>query len=639
MRIHSMTLISANSTITPPEHKTISTGLGESKLVLSLLLVALTLALYNPISHSGFLHFDDDHYVTNNSHIRGGVNRNTVSWAFTSLEQANWHPLTWLSHALDCQLFQLNPVGHHYTNLLFHALNALLLFLILQWFTAYTGRSLMVAALFAMHPLNVESVAWVAERKNVLSMLFFLLAIAAYGWYVRRPGVGRYFAVAALFAMGLMSKPMVITLPFVLLLLDYWPLDRVRFPLRLRLAGKLCLEKIPLFALSVISALVTMKAQRKGGAVMAAAENAHLLRFENAVLSYALYIKKAIWPSRLVALYPYPHAIPAWQVGTAALFLLAISWAALRSRKQPYLVVGWLWFLGTLIPMVGVIQVGNQSMADRYCYLSLIGLFVMIVWAAADWAAAHRLSPKYLAAAGLAILAGLSVVTHLQLRYWRDDYSLWEHALAASSNNYIAENSFGVALIRLGRREEAVRHFRASSALEPGDPGSHLNLGAFAQESGDYPLAAAHYQRVLELTSDAELRSYAFSNRGYIYYWQHDYARAQPDLESALQLNGTTPSVLLDLGLIAGKKNDWKQAVSYFARFSAVAPTDVGCLLLAHALDHNGRTAEAKLAYQEAARLSTNMNQAQQTANQIELNNVPFLLLEPSANRAPTNSP
>ena len=613
-----MTLDSANSTIAPPNHKTVSIGLGESKLVLSLLLMVLTLALYNPVSHYAFLHFDDDHYVTENLHIRAGLHWNTVSWAFTSLEQANWHPLTWLSHALDCQLFQLNPVGHHYTNLLIHALNVLLLFLILQRFTGYTGRSLMVAALFAVHPLNVESVAWVAERKNVLSMLFFLLAIAAYGWYVRRPGVGRYCAVAALFAMGLMSKPMVITLPFVLLLLDYWPLDRIRFPVSLRLAGKLCLEKIPLFALSAISAFVTMKAQRKGGAVMAAAENAHLLRFENAVLSYALYIKKAVWPSRLVALYPYPHAIPVWQVATAALLLIAISWAALRSYKQPYLIVGWLWFLGTLIPMVGVVQVGNQAMADRYCYLSLIGLFVMIVWAAADWATARRLSPKYLAAACLAILAGFSLVTHLQLRYWRDDYSLWEHALAASSNNYIAENSFGVALIHLGRREEAVGHFRASSAIEPGDPGSHLNLGAYAQEAGNFPLAIAHYQAVIELTTDPELRSFAFSNRGFIYYYQHDYTRAQPDLESALQLNGTTPSVLLDLGLIAYKKNDWKRAISFFARFAAVQPTDVGCLLLAHALDHDGRAAEAKLAYQQAARLSSNMNQAEQIANQTE---------------------
>src|SRR6266436_2885534 len=268
---------------------------GQRKLVLGLLLVVVTLALYNPLSRNGFVNFDDDRYVTDNPQVRAGIRWSTISWAFTSLDQANWHPLTWLSHALDCQLFHLNPTGHHYTSLLLHAMNALLLFLILQWFTGYTARSLMVAALFAVHPLNVESVAWVAERKNVLCMLFFLLALAAYGWYVRRPGVVRYLVVAILFAMGLMSKPMVITLPFVLLLLDYWPLGRVtggEAPMSMpqRPFSKLLLEKLPLLVLSAASAVVTIQAQQAGGAVRSTAQFSLGVRLENAIVAYAIYL-------------------------------------------------------------------------------------------------------------------------------------------------------------------------------------------------------------------------------------------------------------------------------------------------------------------------------------------------------------
>ena len=386
---------------------------GQRKLVLGLLLVVVTLALYNPVSRNGFVNFDDDRYVTDNPQVRAGLRSSTISWAFTTLDLANWHPLTWLSHALDCQLFQLNPVGHHYTSLLLHASNALLLFLILQWFTGYTARSLMVAALFAVHPLNVESVAWVAERKNVLCMLFFLLALAAYGWYVRQPTVARYLAVALLFAMGLMSKPMVITLPIVLLLLDYWPLGRTHFSANVesrdeaspRFAAstqpvwRLCLEKVPLLLLSAGSAIVTMLAQRAGGAVLTSAERSPLLRLENVIVCYVLNIKKVFWPSHLAALYPYPHTLPAWQVAASALFLVAVTCAVLKYREHRYLVVGWFWYLGTMVPMIGLIQVGNQAMADRYAYLPLIGLFIMIVWAAADCASARQLSANYLATA------------------------------------------------------------------------------------------------------------------------------------------------------------------------------------------------------------------------------------------------
>ena len=614
---------------------------GQRKLVLGLLLVVVTLALYNPVSRNGFVNFDDDRYVTDNPQVRAGLRSSTISWAFTTLDLANWHPLTWLSHALDCQLFQLNPVGHHYTSLLLHASNALLLFLILQWFTGYTARSLMVAALFAVHPLNVESVAWVAERKNVLCMLFFLLALAAYGWYVRQPTVARYLAVALLFAMGLMSKPMVITLPIVLLLLDYWPLGRTHFSANVesrdeaspRFAAstqpvwRLCLEKVPLLLLSAGSAIVTMLAQRAGGAVLTSAERAPLLRLENVIVCYVLYIKKAFWPSHLAALYPYPHTLPAWQVAASALFLVAVTCAVLKYREHRYLVVGWFWYLGTMVPMIGLIQVGNQAMADRYAYLPLIGLFIMIVWAAADCASARQLSANYLATAGLVTLLALSAVTRIQLSYWHDDFSLWSHALAVTQHNYVAENNLAIALTKQGRLDDAIILFRAASALEPGDAVSQLNLGIYAQQHGDFQQAAARYANVLRLATDAQIRASAYANLGTVYFALRDYPQAQQNFDSAMKLKRVFPVALLDMGLIAQKsaqkaaqrtdEDDWNRAAGYFAQFVALEPSDVGYLLLANALRQAGRPDDANLAYQQAQRLSNDIAVAQQRAAQL----------------------
>jgi len=606
----------------------------QCKVVLGLLLLVITLALYNPVSRNGFVNFDDDRYVTGNPYVRAGLHWKTIAWAFTSLDQANWHPLTWLSHALDCQLFQLNPAGHHYINLLLHAANALLLFLILQWFTGYTARSLMVAALFAVHPLNVESVAWIAERKNVLSMFFFLLALAAYGWYVRRPGIVRYVVVALLFACGLMSKPMVITFPLVLLLLDYWPLGRVALgnPGRSPVAvggyeasyptWKLCLEKAPLLTLSAGSAVITMIAQKKGGAVLTSAAHAPLLRLENVFVSYALYIEKAVWPTHLAALYPYPHALPPWEVATATLFLLAVTAAVLIYREHRYLLVGWFWYLGTMVPMIGLVQVGNQAMADRYAYLPLIGLFIMIVWAAAEWADPRHVSAKLLAPAGFAALLGLSVVTHIQLSYWHDDLILWTHALAVAPNNFVAENNLASALIRQGRNDEAIVHFRAASALEPQDATSQLNLGIYAQEHGDMQQAEGRYLYVLQLATDTQLRASAYANLGTVYFAIHEYDKAQQNFDSAVKLDRAFPIALLDMGLIVEKraenKNDWIRAAGYFSHYLALDPNDVGYLLLAHALHQAGRDQEANLAYQQARRLSSDIDQAVRRAANLE---------------------
>jgi protein O-mannosyl-transferase len=608
---------------------------GKAELILSFLLVVGTLALYSPAAHHRFVNYDDDRYVTDNPQVRTGLHWASISWAFTTFEQANWHPLTWISHELDCQLFQLHPAGHHITSLLLHSLNVLLLFLILQWFTGTTGRSLMVAALFAVHPLNVESVAWVAERKSLLSMLFFLLAVAGYGWYVQRPAIARYLAVAALFAAGLLSKPMVITLPFVLLLLDYWPLRRMRLPgdressdsmpdgaapfaARTELLFRLFVEKIPLLLLSLGSAIITIIVQRAGGAVVSIGRASPLLRLENAILCYGLYLKKMMWPSRLAVLYPYPHSLPLWQVAVALVFLLAVTAIVLKYRASRYLVVGWFWYLGTMIPMIGLVQVGNQAMADRYAYLPLVGPFIMAVWAVGDWARACRVESKYAAVAGFAALVALSWVTHVQLSYWQDDFKLWNHALEINARNFVAENNLGLALMRQGRRDDAILHFRNAAALEPADATSQLNLGIYAQEQGDLALATEHYRAVLELTPEVQLRASAFANLGTVYFALHNYARAKQNFDEVVAFKRAFPIVIRDLGLIAQKNGDQNETIHYFTWLATVEPSDVNYFLLAQAFHQAGRDNEAAWAYQQAVQLSKDINQTRQFANQLQ---------------------
>lgn len=603
-----------------------------ARLIAGILLVLFTFAVYSPALRHGFINYDDDRYVTENPQVRAGLDWATISWAFETFEQANWHPLTWLSHELDCQLFQLNPSGHHATSLLLHAANVLLLFLILQWFTGTVWRSAMVAALFAVHPLNVESVAWVAERKSVLSMFFFLLAIAAYGWYVKRPGAARYAMVALLFAAGLMSKPMVITLPFLLLLLDYWPLGRMRFSedgTRLdtninRFAGstasigRLCLEKLPLLLLSLASAAVTMVVQRAGGALISTNRASPFLRIANSVVSYEVYLEKMFWPSSLALLYPYPHTLPIWKVAVAVIVLLAITGMVVRYRDSPYLTVGWCWYLGSMVPMIGLVQVGNQAMADRYAYLPLIGLFILVVWAVAEWATVHQIGGKHLAVAACVVLFAFSWATREQLAYWRDDFTLWTRALAVNPNNFVAENNLGFALIHMGKRDEAIAHFRTASALEPDDPTSQFNLGIYAQEQGDLPHAAMRYESVLQLTSDAQLRASAYANLGTIYFDLHDETRAKQCFEAALKLHRVFPIVLQDLGLIAEKNGDVGEAIRYFGWLVSVAPNDVHYFLLAQVFHQAGRDADATWAYQQAVRLSKDINQTRQAALQLQ---------------------
>lgn len=598
------------------------TSTGKRTLILCLLLALGTLALYSRVVHAGFLRYDDDRYVVENPYVRSGLHWSTVRWASTTFDQANWHPLTWLSHVLDVQLFGLNPAAHHSINLLLHAANVLLLFLLLQWLTGYTWRSFAVAVLFAIHPVNAESVAWIAERKNVLCMFFFLLTLLSYASYVRKPRGLRYLGVLVGVAMALMSKPMVITLPFILLLLDYWPLERsiskeaaggiANLVPQRRSATWLVIEKLPLFAMSAASAVITMRAQRAGGAVMVG--YSLLEHLQNASVSYVLYIGKAVWPARLAALYPHPQN--GWPLGTVLLcaaVLIVVTGLVLKYLSHRYLLWGWFWFLGTMIPMIGLVQVGNQSMADRYAYLPFIGLFVMVVWGIAE--AANRFTiQKYIAASGVAVVISLCAITYRQVGYWHDDFILWSHTLAVTHRNFVAEDNFGNALIKAGKYDEGIAHFRKAAEIEPGDPVSEVNLGIDAEQHGDLQQAAARYQYALQLASDPQVRSAAYANLGGVYFTLHNYEQAQTNFQSALRLGSRNPYIFLHLGLIAQKNSDWNDAIRFYATYVAAQPSDVGYFLLGQALEYAGDRDRAKLAYEKAQQSSRDLNETRQAA-------------------------
>jgi tetratricopeptide (TPR) repeat protein len=519
-------------------------------LFLGLLLLIATLALYYPVHGHPFVNYDDSLYVTDNLQVQSGLNWDTVAWAFTTFDVGTWHPLTWLSHALDCQLFQLNPAGHHDVNLLLHAINAVLLFWVLLRATGYAGRSFMVAALFALHPINVESVAWIAERKNPLSMLFFLLALGAYRWYAREPRVGRYAAVAFLYALGLLAKPQVITFPFVLLLWDYWPSRRMfasahesesrtaKQPvITPRKLSWLVLEKVPLFLLSAASAFMTMKAQRVGSDKVWYPLS---IRLENAIVSYAQYLRDAVWPSRLAVFYPHPgNSLSAWQVGTALLLLLAITALVIDRPRQRYLAMGWLWFLGTMIPMIGLEGVGYQGMqgmADRYAYLPFIGLFIMICWGLSEWAEQRHIAIAWLAGLSFAVLLILAAVTHRQIGYWSDSATLWSRTLQVTNRNWLAENNLGKVLMKRGRVEEGMTHFLKATEIYPADPVSNMNIGTYEQQRGNLPEAIERYKKALSSSRDASLRFAALNNVGRAYQDLGDTAHAQECFAAAESL-------------------------------------------------------------------------------------------------------
>ena len=537
---------------------------GRERLLVCLLICAVTLAAFAPVIHHQFVHFDDHIYVLDNPQVRRGLSAESISWAFTATTATNWHPVTWLSHTLDVTLFGVNPGAHHLISLLLHTANALLLFLVLSRSTHALWRSALVAALFALHPLHVESVAWISERKDVLSGLFWWLTMLSYLSYAKKPTLPRYLPILLLFALGLLAKPMLVTLPFVLLLFDLWPLGRwARDRARMR---HLILEKVPLLLLAIISCVVTLHVQQ---GAMASTEGSPLgLRITNALTSYGIYLGKTLWPAHLAAFYPHPVSIPAWQWLGASLVLGVLSALALRSvSARPYITFGWCWFLGTLIPVIGLVQVGRQALADRYTYIPLVGLFIIVAWGSEEIVRRRRLSARMVGGFFVLILSVLTWLTWQQVRIWRDSVTLFEHALQLTRDNYVAHVNLGRALAEQEHPVEAEQHLREALRIYPSYEEALVNLGVLLAKQGRFEEAAPHFHSVLRII---------------------------PDHVGAL----------INLGNVLERQGRTEEASSYYAAALRAAPENADARFnQGHALMALGETSEAARHFEDALRI------------------------------------
>jgi protein O-mannosyl-transferase len=595
-------------------------------VTLCVLLAVATFAVYFRATQNPFVNYDDQGYVVENAHVQQGLTAATFRWALTSFDATNWHPLTWISHAFDIQLFGMNAGGHHLTSVLLHLMNSVLLFLLLARATGSIGKSLLVAFLFALHPFNVESVAWISERKNVLCMFFFLLTLGAYGWYARRPRIDRYLVVAALFVLALAAKPMAVTLPFALLLLDFWPLYRVgsvsspseAFPVAQFPFRTLVLEKLPLLGLSVASSLITMLAQKS-----AVATNEHvplLVRFVNAAYAYTMYVVKAFLPIHFASFYPYEgYRLDWWRFLLCMAFLIGVTVWVWKNRAHTYLPLGWFWFLGTLVPMIGLVQVGDQAMADRYAYLPLIGIFVIVVWGLADLVDRFAVDLRWPVATAAAVLVVLSILTWRQIGIWHSSRDLWFHALDVTKDNYMAEDYAGSALLienfhaTGGRRlDEAMVHFQNAVRINPNDAISHLNLGADMHERGQLREAITQYLAVLQLTNDQHLLAKTFIDLGAASQQLGDYNGADQYYQQAMQLEPRNDLILMNRGKLAMNKRIQQLAASASAKPSAAAYLELGQLQEAA-----GQPVNARESYQTAIKLNPRFAPAQEALSKL----------------------
>jgi Tfp pilus assembly protein PilF len=590
-------------------------------LVLGVILFVATVILYSPTFSNGFVNFDDPAYVTRNAHVLNGLSWNNIVWAFRSTVEANWHPLTWISHMVDVQLFGLNPKWHHVDSALLHALNVVLLFLVLRSATKNMLRSTVVAALFAVHPLNVEAVAWVAERKSLLCMFFLLLSLLAYGWYVRERSVGRYAVLFFLFALALAAKPMAITFPLLLLLWDYWPLysgvPKSETSAASRTVYQLSAEKIPLFVLSAASA-ITIYAGHHGGALGTTGALPLRLRIENAVFSYAAYIGKAIWPTGLAVFYPHPeYSLAPWKVVGASLLLCGISAVIWHYRERRYLLSGWLWFLVSLVPVIGIVQVGRQGMADRYAYFSFIGLFVIAVWGGSEVFVRVKLSRLAVTALTLSILVAYASATYVQTQYWRNSYSLFTHALEDTSRNGVAEDNLGAALMEAGRPDLAGPHLEAATVYIPELSTAHYNLGLLLQQQTRLDLAKREYELALTYSTDETELAQTRSNLGFLFVQQNELKPAVEQFTAALQINPAKQNALLGRGLARYRQGELDAALNDFSSAVQIGPMAPAEFWLGRALEDKGRLQEASSHYQAALQLAPDMAEAQQRLDAI----------------------
>jgi tetratricopeptide (TPR) repeat protein len=544
-----------------------------------LFLVLITLFVYRQVGSFEFINYDTDRYVYENKYVTAGLTKKSIGWAFTTIYASNWHPVTWLSHMLDVQLFGLKSGWHHFSNVLFHIANTVLLFWILARMTGDIWKSSLVAALFAIHPLHVQSVAWVAERKDVLSTFFGLLAVGSYLRYVRCPGIGRYMPVLIFFILSLMSKPMLVTLPFVLLLLDYWPLKRFHFQMlresdstgsQMPAKVSLIVEKIPLYLVSAASCMVTLYVQQDGGAVGSLAVYPLHLRIVNALVSYASYIGKMIWPVNLAVVYPYPGVFPAWQVWVACLMLSGMSFLAFNNYKsRPWLLVGWLCYLGTLVPVIGLVQAGSQAMADRYTYVPLIGMFIILAWGLSDLLERYRIKPLVFTIIATAILSALIAVSRNQVGYWKNSITLFQHTLDVTKNNYIAHNNLGHRLLELGKTDEALRHFAKSIEINSEFEIAYLNLGLVLSKQGKFDQAIKHYSKALQIKPNY---TDAHNNLGNAWYRLGKADKAYVHYLEAIKINPAYAEAYNNLGAASIQLGDLKRAVFFFRKALKINP-------------------------------------------------------------------
>ena len=537
----------------------------------SLLLILCTLLVYHQAASFDFQNYDTAAYVYKNRHVKAGLSLKGVRWAFTAVHASNWHPVTWLSHMLDVELYGLVPGRHHLSNVLFHVANVLLLFLILRRMTGKLWQSSLVAAMFALHPIHIQSVAWVAERKDLLSTFFGLLSIGAYLYYVRHQGVARYLLVVLLFILSLLSKPMLVTLPFLLLLLDYWPLHRFKVPesekhpptgARYSFSPILFVEKIPLLMASAGSCAVTVFAQQTGGAVTTLEAYPLTVRITNALVSYLSYIGKMIWPSKLAILYPHPGMPPLWQPVASGIVLMIASYLTLRLIKsRPWFFVGWFWYLGTLVPVIGLVQVGGQAMADRYAYIPFIGLYILVAWWL-DVLMARLPQNKLLRVLPhLLIMGTLMLAASHELKFWQNSGTLFERALAVTRRNYVAHNSLGVYLADHGKEEDAIAQFNKVLEINPNSHRSHYNIGVALVAQEKFEQAIPHFNRSLALNPDAAASRVKL---GYVYYRLGELDGAAENYELALQMDSQNAEAYNYLGLTMVRMRKIEKALVFF---------------------------------------------------------------------------
>ena len=596
-----------------------------SPRIMALLVGVLALAIYLPALGNGFVNYDDPDYVTANSNVLHGLSWQNLIWAFgTENIAANWHPLTWISHMTDVELYGLKPWGHHLTSIVLMATSAVLLFFLLLEMTSRTWRSAAVAALWAVHPLNVEPVAWIAERKELLSLLFLFLALMVYAQYGKAPTRGRYVAVTLLFALGLMGKVMIMTGPVIMLLLDYWPLERFQpgrgpetNPAGKRSAFALVMEKLPLFLLSVVAGLTTIWIHRREGALTSSMPLAW--RLKNAVYSYALYLWKFVWPAKLAVFYPHPeNHLAIWQVAVAGLVLIAISAVVWRFRDRKYLVVGWLWYLITLFPMIGILQSGRQAMGDRHAALPMIGLLIAAVWLIGDWVEARSFSPLPVGAGVTALVILFAMVSHRQLAYWKSSETLFRHALAVTVRNGIAENNLGAALMERGEDAEALPHFVAAVQYTPDLGNAHYNLAVGLHRQNRLIEAAQQYRLAIALAASTEEAAHAHNNLAVLYMQANSLDAAKAEFDQAIALNPAELNSYLGRGQVELQLGRADEAIADFGFVSSRVASPVALYWLGRAEEAKGNLEKAKAAYQAALQLAPAMTDVRTQLDELQ---------------------